>query len=161
MYIFKNPKIGSEVFPHKDNTYLITTPKLTTIGFWFALDDANLQNGCLWGVPASQENKTEYFMYKNKEGNNVYYEGEKPNYDIKGGVPLEVKKGTIIMFDGNFVHYSAHNHSQQARNAFTLHFVETENVKWHERNWLQRYPQLPFEDFYKKVDQLKQLKDIN
>lgn len=41
MYIYKNPKIGGEVVPHTDNTYLITNP-LSTIGIWIALDDSNV-----------------------------------------------------------------------------------------------------------------------
>jgi phytanoyl-CoA hydroxylase len=52
MYIFKGAKIGGEVLPHTDNTYLFTNP-LSCIGFWLALHDATTENGCLWGVPGS------------------------------------------------------------------------------------------------------------
>ena len=53
MYIFKNPGIGGEVEPHKDNTYIISEPVLTCQGIWIALDDTSRENGCLWGVPGS------------------------------------------------------------------------------------------------------------
>ena len=46
MYIFKQPKIGGEVVCHQDSTFLITEPE-STVGFWFALEDANKDNGCL------------------------------------------------------------------------------------------------------------------
>ena len=46
MYIFKQPKIGGEVVCHQDSTFLITEPE-STVGFWFALEDANRDNGCL------------------------------------------------------------------------------------------------------------------
>jgi len=61
MYIYKNPKIGAEVVPHTDNTYLITNP-LSTMGIWIALHDANIENGCLWGIPGSHKKPTSYFM---------------------------------------------------------------------------------------------------
>jgi phytanoyl-CoA hydroxylase len=41
------------VDPHTDNTYLITEPRLSTMAIWIALDNATLDNGCLWGVPGS------------------------------------------------------------------------------------------------------------
>lgn len=57
MYIFKSNKIGQKVDPHTDNTYLITNP-LSTLGIWIAIEDATLENGCLWGVPKSHTTKT-------------------------------------------------------------------------------------------------------
>jgi phytanoyl-CoA hydroxylase len=53
MYIFKNPKLGGAVHSHQDSTFLYTTPRQTCLGLWLALDDATLQNGCLWVRPKS------------------------------------------------------------------------------------------------------------
>ena len=50
MYIFKQPRIGGEVVCHQDATFLYTDP-ITVTGFWFALEDATLENGCLWAMP--------------------------------------------------------------------------------------------------------------
>ena len=47
MYIFKQPNIGGEVICHQDSTFLFTEPD-TVIGFWVALEDATIENGCLW-----------------------------------------------------------------------------------------------------------------
>lgn len=49
MYIFKQPSIGGEVVPHQDSAFLSTDPP-SCIGLWFALEDANKENGCLWCV---------------------------------------------------------------------------------------------------------------
>ncbi len=47
MYIFKQPRIGGEVRWHQDATYFETDPiSVTTL--WFALEDADRNNGCLW-----------------------------------------------------------------------------------------------------------------
>src|SRR5262245_25108286 len=50
MYIFKQPRIGGEVTAHQDHTFLWTDPPSVT-GLWFALEDATLDNGCLWARP--------------------------------------------------------------------------------------------------------------
>ena len=36
-----------EVTPHQDGTFLNNNP-LSLVGFWFPIDDATLENGCLW-----------------------------------------------------------------------------------------------------------------
>jgi len=46
MYIFKQPHIGGEVSWHVDSTYLYTEP-LSCVGFWFALEDATMENGAI------------------------------------------------------------------------------------------------------------------
>ena len=61
MYIYKNPKIGTSVLPHTDNTYLITNP-MSCLGIWIALEEANKENGGLWGIPGSHKETTSYFM---------------------------------------------------------------------------------------------------
>ena len=50
MYIFKSARIGGEVNCHDDHTFLFTDPA-TCVGFWFAIDDATVDNGCLWAEP--------------------------------------------------------------------------------------------------------------
>ena len=48
--------------PHQDGTFLYNEP-LRLFGFWFPIDDATLENGCLWYVPGShQEPVTRRFL---------------------------------------------------------------------------------------------------
>src|SRR3546814_9704293 len=54
MYIFKQPHIGGEVGWHQDSTFLYTDP-LSVVGLWFALEDATLENGCLWALTGAQQ----------------------------------------------------------------------------------------------------------
>ena len=54
MYIFKQPRIGGEVGCHQDATFLYTDP-MSCVGFWFALEDATLENGCLWAEPGGHQ----------------------------------------------------------------------------------------------------------
>ena len=46
----------SLVIPHQDSTFLHTDP-MKLIGFWIALEDATLDNGCLWFIPGSHKGK--------------------------------------------------------------------------------------------------------
>ena len=51
--------------PHQDGTFLYNEP-LRLFGFWFPIDDATEENGCLWYVPGShkgrQSTKRKYFI---------------------------------------------------------------------------------------------------
>lgn len=53
MYIFKPAQMGGVVHSHQDSTFLFTTPQQSCLGLWLALDDATLDNGCLWVRPQS------------------------------------------------------------------------------------------------------------
>ncbi len=48
----QQPKIGGEVRPHQDSTFLRTDPP-SVVGLWWALEDATKQNGCLWALPGA------------------------------------------------------------------------------------------------------------
>lgn len=40
------------VVPHQDGTFLFNEP-LKIMGVWIALEDATIENGCLWFIPGS------------------------------------------------------------------------------------------------------------
>ncbi len=44
--------IGGEVSWHVNSTYLYTEP-LSCVGFWFALEDATMENGAMWCLPGA------------------------------------------------------------------------------------------------------------
>ena len=51
--------IGSSVYffiviPHQDSTFLHTSP-MKLMGYWIALEDATVENGCLWFIPGSHK----------------------------------------------------------------------------------------------------------
>eukprot|EP01112_Ceratiomyxa_fruticulosa_P014665 TRINITY_DN4215_c0_g2_i1.p1 TRINITY_DN4215_c0_g2~~TRINITY_DN4215_c0_g2_i1.p1 ORF type:complete len:286 (-),score=61.85 TRINITY_DN4215_c0_g2_i1:44-901(-) len=148
MYIFKQPHIGGEVNPHQDSTFLFTEP-LTTLALWFALEDATLNNGCLWALPGSHKNGIARRFIRNPNGKGTTFtpEGSKnPDYDLSKFVPLECKKGALVLMHGSCVHMSYKNTSPQSRHAYTLHVIEGDEsvAKYPKDNWLQRGEGLPF-----------------
>lgn len=54
MVICKQPEIGGAVPPHQDSTFLYTDPP-SAVGYWYALEDATKENGCLSFAPGSQK----------------------------------------------------------------------------------------------------------
>jgi phytanoyl-CoA hydroxylase len=66
MYIFKPPRIGGEVVCHQDSTYIYTEPE-SCIGFWFALEDATVENGCMYFIPGGHKMNLKQRNYRVSE----------------------------------------------------------------------------------------------
>jgi phytanoyl-CoA hydroxylase len=145
MYIFKQPYIGGEVNCHQDSTFMHSTPN-TTIGYWIAIEDATLQNGCLWAIPGGHCTPLkELYVWQKDEGAHFIYFDTTP-WDLTQMVPLEVKKGTLIVLHGLVPHMSYANKSNISRHAYTLHVIDASSI-YPEDNWLRRSSDLPFRGF--------------
>ena len=145
MYIFKQPGIGGEVAVHQDSTFLYTNP-LSVTGFWFALEDATIANACLWALPGGHRLNLKKRFHRDGEGGCTFTELEAGDLPEDGYVPLEVRKGSLVILHGNLPHKSAPNRSERTREAFTLHIVEGE-ADYPTDNWLQRDPGFPARGF--------------
>jgi phytanoyl-CoA hydroxylase len=147
MYIFKQPGIGGEVKWHQDATFFDTTP-CTVTAFWFALEDATRDNGCLWVEPGGHRGPRgrlrERFV---REGDQVRMEtlDTTPWPDDAAAVPVEVEAGTLVCFHGLLPHWSAPNRSAHSRHAYTLHATDGSSA-YSPANWLQR-KKLPLRGF--------------
>jgi phytanoyl-CoA hydroxylase len=141
MLIFKPPRIGGEVAWHQDATFLITEP-CSVMGFWFALDDANRDNGCLWVEPGGQRGPLRRRFVREGDAVRMQELDATPWPELSAALPLEVGAGTLVCFHGRLPHYSAPNRSDRWRQAYTLHAVDAA-AHWSELNWLRRRPQLP------------------
>jgi phytanoyl-CoA hydroxylase len=148
MYIFKQPGIGGEVNCHQDSTYLYTEPS-SVIGFWFAIEDAHIGNGCLKGIAGSHSRGLREIFRRNAQGQ-LALEVLQPDlqWDTANAEWLEVKQGTLIVFSGLFAHLSNANRSDQSRHAYTLHAVSG-GAHYPASNWIQRTerPDLPLRGF--------------
>jgi len=144
-YIFKQPGIGGEVRWHQDATFFDSTP-ISVTTFWFALEDATVDNGCLWAEPGGHLGPLrERFV---REGDAITMEKLDatpwPSDDV--AVPLEAKAGTLICFHGLLPHYSAPNRSPVSRHAFTLHATDG-TTEYSKKNWIQRADNFPVRGF--------------
>ncbi len=142
MYIFKQPKIGGEVVCHQDSTFLKTEPE-STVGFWFALEDANRDNGCL--QVASGGHKGPLRKLFKRENNKMKMEELSNEPFPETDTFVEVKKGTLVLLHGRLPHYSCENKSSNSRHAYTIHAIDGKS-KYLDYNWLQR-PSLKLNGF--------------
>ena len=145
MYIFKQPRIGGEVTSHVDHTYLWTDPQ-SVIGFWFAIDDATTQNGCMWALPGGHRLPVKYRNRLTADRKSTYNEVfDSTPYPTEGLVPLEAARGTLILLNGTLPHRSGPNTSDKPRHAYTLHAIDG-TTNYPSDNWLQR-TSLPMRGF--------------
>jgi phytanoyl-CoA hydroxylase len=145
MYIFKQPHIGGEVTCHTDHTYLWTEPR-SVIGFWFAIDDATTENGCMWGLPGGHRIPVKSRSRLNVDRTATVTDVLDPEpYPTEGLVALEAPRGTLVLLDGAVPHLSGANHSDKPRHAYTIHAIDGV-ANYPEDNWLQR-PTLPLRGF--------------
>ncbi len=144
MYIFKQPRIGGEVTCHQDATFLYAEP-LRLVGLWFALEDATIDNGCLWVMPGGHKLGLKSRFVRAEDGTRfeVIDDAQWPEGKLQ---PLEVKKGTVIVLHGLLPHLSRENRSPRSRHAYTLHVIDASTL-YSKDNWLQRSEEMPLRGF--------------
>ena len=148
MYIFKQPGIGGEVGWHQDATFFDTTP-ISVTTFWFALEDATQNNGCLWVEPGGHRGARGVLRERfERQGDvvSMHKLDATPWPDQASAVPLEVKAGALVVFHGLLPHYSAPNRSAHSRHAYTLHATDG-RAAYAPTNWIQRSNALPLRGF--------------
>jgi phytanoyl-CoA hydroxylase len=145
MYIFKQPNIGGEVTCHQDSTFLYTEPT-DIAGLWFALEDATIENGCLWAMPGGHKLGLKSRWVRSSAGTMEVRSFDSTPWPEEKLVPLEVRKGSLIILNGLLPHRSLENKSSKSRHAYTLHLISG-NAKYLPDNWLQRSELMPLRGF--------------
>ncbi len=145
MYIFKQPHIGGEVGCHQDATFLYTDP-ITVTGFWFAIEDATLENGCMWAAPGGHRTALRKLFKRaaqSDDGGTLFAELDPAPLPAPADlVPIEARAGTLVVLHGLLPHWSDVNRSPKSRHAYSVHCISAaaEYPSW---NWLQRPATMP------------------
>lgn len=120
MLFVKPPEFQGQAW-HQDEIYIPTRDR-SLIGAWVALDDATVENGCLWVIPGSH--RTGY-LYPQRAHNNpdeFDFAPESYGFDESGQIPVEVKTGTVVFFNGYLLHRSLKNRSRIYRRVLVNHY---------------------------------------
>ncbi len=134
MYLFKQPTIGEQVDWHQDSTFLYVEDS-DVVGFWVALEDATIENGCLQVIPGPHSTPLKRRMVcDNDETSFVEYDTSP--WDVANKVDVEVKQGSLVMLHGRLPHASGPNKSDNSRHAYALHVIDS-SKHYCEKNWLQ------------------------
>ncbi|EKD71913.1 MAG: hypothetical protein ACD_46C00066G0002 [uncultured bacterium] len=145
MYICKQPHFGGEVTCHQDSTYLYGHHGVVT-GLWFALEDATLDNGCLWAIPGAHRLPLKSRMRRDKNDHIHTEVYDNSSWLIENMIPLEVPRGSLIVLHGLLPHMSKENISSCSRHAYALHIMSKQH-DYADDNWLQRHDEMPFKGF--------------
>jgi phytanoyl-CoA hydroxylase len=145
MYIFKQPNIGGEVTCHQDGAFLYTEPTSVT-GFWFALEDATKDNGCMWAIPGGHKLGLKKRFVRAAEGGTKFETLDDSPWPETPREPLEVSQGAMVILHGLLPHLSHANRSAKSRHAYTLHVIDGA-CEYSSDNWLRRAPDMPLRGF--------------
>lgn len=133
---------------HQDSTFLWTDPP-SVVGFWVALQDATIENGCLWAQPGGHLGPVRKRFRCGPGGGTAFDVVDPTPLPEPGGpdlVPLEAAAGTLVVLHGALPHWSDVNRSPRSRHAYTVHVIDGAG-QYPADNWLQRSPALPLRGF--------------
>jgi ectoine hydroxylase-related dioxygenase (phytanoyl-CoA dioxygenase family) len=132
MLFVKPPGFQGQAW-HQDEIYIPTRDR-SLIGAWIAMDDATIKNGCLWVLPGSH--KTGYLYPQHAHGNDDEFDfaPESYGFDESEEVPVEVKSGAVVFFNGHLLHRSRKNRSDIYRRVLVNHYMNA----WSRLPWSLR-----------------------
>lgn len=137
-FLAKKPsKKKAEFAMHQDLGYWPKTKNTWTATFSLALSDADVENGCLYLIPGSN-NEPELRPHRpkdygnnttdsvNREDSHTLVIESKPTDEI---VYLPVKRGSITIHDERIVHGSGGNETDEWRKTYIIAYRDIETIK--------------------------------
>lgn len=114
---------------HQDEDYIPTRDRSLT-GCWLAMDDATVENGCLWVIPGSHKPGVLWPMkYHHDKRFDCSWESFDFPYRDEDAVPVEVKAGTMVVFNGYLLHRSLPNRATGGfRRALVNHYMSAQSL---------------------------------
>ncbi len=114
---------------HQDELFIPTRDRSLTAA-WIALDDATVENGCLWVLPGSHARGV---LYPDRDHDDSRFDCEVEAYDFPYGdddaVPVEVAAGSVVLFNGYLLHRSLPNRGRHGlRRALVNHYMSAESL---------------------------------
>lgn len=111
--VYKKPEANRDFPWHQDNGYGPIEPE-HYVTCWLALEDATLENGCIWILP--QTHLKGLVEHKNSDVGKQCYFGDDP------GMPVPLKKGSMVVFHSLLFHRSTPNRSQTIRKGYIIQY---------------------------------------
>lgn len=111
---------------HQDEYYIPTRDK-SLVGAWIAIDDATIENGCLWIVPG----RPGFIMQRVKNDNHEYADVDTVDVSAYSDqmIPVEVSSGAVVFFNGYTLHSSQRNKTTDCfRTALVNHYMSAESM---------------------------------
>ena len=127
LFVKKSGKTGQAW--HQDEHFIPTRDRSLT-GVWIALDDATIENGCLWVIPGSNHAGV---ICTVRPPASEEYDGAPESFDYPHSpdetVPVEVIRGSVVFFHGYLLHSSLKNRAEEGyRRALVHHYMSAESL---------------------------------
>ena len=121
--ILKPPSGGVEKPWHQDMAYGNLTYEKPVIGVWVALDQAELENGCMHVIPRSHMNgPTPHYAVRDWQVCDT-------NVPVEKDVAVPLKPGGILIFHGMLFHGTPPNFSPKRRRSVQYHYAPSSSEK--------------------------------
>ncbi|GMA59583.1 phytanoyl-CoA dioxygenase family protein [Alicyclobacillus fastidiosus] len=122
---YKPPLIGGPGNWHQDHPAWPIIQPADLVSAWVALDDATVENGCMWMVPGSHKwgNQSQYISDTNDFKAMHNDPTQLPDGAKVECVPFEIKKGQVGYHHCLTWHGSGPNRSQRKRRAIAVHYM--------------------------------------
>jgi ectoine hydroxylase-related dioxygenase (phytanoyl-CoA dioxygenase family) len=124
--LYKPPHTGGAVNWHQDDFYWPSKDSTEgSVSLWVPLDDATVDNGCMWYVPGSHHRILHHDqLWDPKQRKGFYYGIQSIPAEMESrAIPAAVHAGGIAIHAGSLVHCSRPNHSTRPRRALASHFI--------------------------------------
>ena len=116
MALSKPPFIGSEKPWHQDNAYFVHVPLDSVITAWIALDDATVENGCMYVIPRGHVGGALKHVHV------IDCQIAEGRLDVSLAVPVELRAGGAMYFSGMLPHQTPPNISSLRRRALQFQY---------------------------------------
>jgi ectoine hydroxylase-related dioxygenase (phytanoyl-CoA dioxygenase family) len=126
MLFLKPPGLQGQAW-HQDERYIPTRDR-SLIGAWIALDDATVENGCLWVLPGSHRRGVLHPTRDHGRPDEFDPSDEAFGFDDGGAVPVELRTGDVVFFNGYLLHRSLRNRSTGTRRALVNHYMSSASL---------------------------------
>ena len=136
---FKPPEGGGPKPAHQDNFYFGPNDTEGVVTAWIALDDATLENGCLYFGDGTNRGPVYPHVAPPDEPYNLQLPAQ--ILERQPMQPAPVMRGGVSFHHGNTFHQSGPNRSTRWRRACALHYVNAGTFFEH--------PALPYDDSLK------------
>ena len=130
MLFFKPPGLQGQAW-HQDERFIPTRDR-SLVGAWIAIDDADQDNGCLWVLPGSHRTGRLWPTRDHGKPEEFDPTDESYGFDAEAAIPVEVKAGAVVFFNGYLLHRSLKNRSDRRRMALVNHYMNA----WSPLPWM-------------------------
>ena len=126
--LVKQPHDGLALCWHQDNTYWPGVTGVEVCTAWLAIDDSDLENGCMKVIPRTHSGYPELEMVPTRGGDLLGVEVEVSAGMESGAVALELAAGDLSIHDSFVIHGSDRNESDRRRAGLTLRYANAATV---------------------------------